>query len=284
MKGRVALFLCVFVLAFGVCGKQVEASGYPSPYWEFVFEDLGKIFIMTPNHRWWGTSVPTSGTRMTQWWNPTIAEWWGRYEPISVERMTLRPGLYYNVYPLVNIFYFDGYYRPHESFFSACGTFLAGIITEMPAPWHNCVKMLGIYKNGVLVAEYRLEHFFGTERSYEDLFRKGILHRSTGGVFWHGADFDPLTNILTIITVEGNEFTFDITAYYLPVAGGEDCCRAVGCLLFVFEYGSGRFIMRIKLGLFGLIGAVGLLHMLADKRKAIRGRVIAYEIRRSCWS
>jgi len=181
------------MLALGSNNERMVASGLANPYWEFVFEDLGKIFFMTPDPNWWGTP-----------------------RDVSEERMQIRSGLYYNVYPLVNIFYFDGYYRPNEAFFSECGTFLAGVKTEAPWGPNECQQLVGIYKNGVLVRNYQVEYFF------EEPDGTRYIPPTTAGIFWdvwEDRTFDPLTNILTIVTRttavigERHTFTFDITTY-----------------------------------------------------------------------
>jgi len=246
MKKKLIVLLCAFMLAFGLTSKLAAASGPANPYWEFVFEDLGKIFFMTPDPGWWGTP-----------------------QDVSRERMQIRSGLYYNVYPLVNIFYFDGYYRPEEAFFSECGTFLAGIKTEMPSENSFCQRMVSFYKNGELVGSYQREHFFDEERSADYLIRERIVQMTTGGIFWDKDEeraFDPLTNILTVVTKERNVFTFDITAYNEPL-NATACCRIVNLSIEESEIEtttSWITVILIKLAVIGFFVAIWLGHMFVD--------------------
>jgi len=215
MKIRVAVLLCLMAMVIALGGSAVKASIYPAPYWEMVFEDTNRIFIMNPHYGW----IDTYTLNRYEMEYDAYFLWTTESTP-SMERLQLRSGMFYNTYPLIRIFYFYNYYRPHEMFFSVCGTYSAGIRGIMP--WHESDSFINFYRNGFNIGGYAQEHFFGYERTYGDLISTGAVNLTTAGTFWDVQAeryFDPQTNILSITTEEGNTFSFGITERAATAAG-----------------------------------------------------------------
>ena len=145
-------------------------------------------------------------------------DWWG-VQPMSEERQQIRSGMYYNTTPLINIFYLDegpfgiGYYRQNEAFFSNCGTYLAGINTTLSYDGGNLVNF---YRNGSLIRSYGWRDFSGDRREWNEVLSdsRNNFSLTPGGFFWdewEARELDAYNNVLTIVTLDGSVFTFDIT-------------------------------------------------------------------------
>ena len=178
----VLLSLCVGVSFLAASAR----GGTPPPWtpWELEFEEYGRIFIMTPPH------------------SNEICE-----EQYCEERMQIRSGLYYNTDPLVSIYYVDEYFFRGTLFFAGGGRYFARV--------HGTISS-GTY--GKLDGE--AVSFFADGRRVRS-YQVGDLVRGLGGVTittaglrwvnWNTLNHNQQAGTLSLVTMDGNAFTFDIT-------------------------------------------------------------------------
>jgi len=180
----------------------------------------------------------------------------GSFEPICIERMQTRPGLYYLIDgERINIYYLDVYSNSRHSFISSCGTFFASLNPFLPYPSAGCQRVLSLFKNGELVRYYTPSDFgidFNAETNELSIY-VGIYH---GLWFYYRYWIDDWS-------IEYSFFTIDITAYSEPIEA-DDCCMTVGCLLSFFEpdngnWHNGLLINTAIFAAFGVIGAGSVL-------------------------
>jgi len=176
------VFFCaiIFCIAFPV----LAVAPIPPYAWEYVFEDTNMIFYMTP---------PTSHSEEYQ------AE---LIERFGEERLQIRSGLYYNTEPLVNVYYVDWFFSHRSVFFSECGTYFAHVHEpSMNGPEGGAVSF---FENGLLTKHYQRG----------DLLYMGVFTDINISAFWENSKlrtYYQKNNALTIVTAQGNAFTFDIT-------------------------------------------------------------------------
>ena len=188
MKRIIAVLLCLCVgVSFLTVGAQGSRFYIP---WELEFEEYGRIFIMTPR-------------------NSHLNEEWE--EEFGRERLRIRSGLYYNTDPLVSIYYVDEVFAQGQTFFSRDGRFFA--LAEIPSLSSHQPDyvmrhvVLSFFEDGRVVSSYTLGDLI---EDVDSLLAASV--GSSGGVSW----IDSITHmqqmsILWLTTVEGQQFTFDIT-------------------------------------------------------------------------
>ena len=169
------LFICTIILYPISFTYAAVAPQYP---WEKTFDDSNIIFYMTP-----------------QWLTPG--------QQVDEDRMKIKSGLYYNETPLINIYYFDGYFHEGTSSFSDDGICFAQIKGTTSGSFDNLTGFAVIfYKNGSLVKSYQVG----------DLLRdksKASFH-SEGVSWFEKREFNRKTNALTVVTLDERVYVFDI--------------------------------------------------------------------------
>jgi len=143
----------------------------PPSAWEYTFEDTNRIFFMTPT------------------------SWYGQIQ--------IRSGLYYNTDPLVSIYYVDRVFHQSDVIFSKCGIYFAHLFNLFNPTTNHDVSSIFFFERGVLTRYYQRGEFLNV-RYLPDY---GIMS-------WERPNrrtIDRQNNELTIVTIQGNSFTFDIT-------------------------------------------------------------------------
>ena len=197
MKKAIIIALCILMFA---CTFRLDAHALTvmlNP-WEVVFEDYNRVFIMTPPFMF--------STEFSTWDIEHGRLEWTMQQGLSVEeRMQIRSGLYYNVYPLINIYYVDTFFTPRPLYFSSDGIYFVQLSTVINrSPYGLDMYVTRFFANGSLINGHQLRDVI--------LFR--LILFSSQAVFWmdhSSVILDQQTNVLTLTTIEGNTITFDIT-------------------------------------------------------------------------
>ena len=218
-----ALVVCATVYAFTF---TAYASRLPPTPWEVVLEDYNRVFIMTPT-----SGQPCFSTHEIVWermfehddwewimewaWEEQI-KWTAQHSLSPAERMGIRSGLYYNTYPLVNIYYVYEYIYPGGVHFSSDGMFfvhvqgiargfMPGFVPDASEDLRGEAVAVRFFANGSLVRSYRVGDLLrNTNRA--GVTPEGIMWMERGSL-----EFNQQTNILSATTVDGRLYTFDIT-------------------------------------------------------------------------
>ena len=183
MKKKIVLVLVVCVLvsvfAFTACAATPRIlHGTPVPTgWEIIFEDYDIIFIMSRSR-----------------WDASRNEY-------------VRFGLYYNTYPLTNIYYVDEYFWPDTLFFSSDGTYFAHVPRGFGGFEWQHGQVVGFFANGILMRSYCICYLSSNTRG-----EICTLPSSCGR--WINRDtiiHDQQANTLSFTIIAGNNITFDMT-------------------------------------------------------------------------
>jgi len=181
--------LVIFAALF-TPGMTANASFSFAFSWEKEFDD-GRIFIMTPNPDAFATIA-------------TLSEAFGH----------LPSGMYYNTDPPVNIFYMEpdshgtAFFDRHETFFSACGNYMAGIGSHIMGP------ILSFFHKGTLIKNYSWRELTGDQREWSEIAASGDILSAPNSTrtIWHFNGLQrPDSNYLAITMLNRQTFTFDMT-------------------------------------------------------------------------
>ena len=177
--------------------KVSAALIVPPFFWEIIFEEYNKVFIMTPTFA--NREDAIQGVERAK--EHRGLEWTEQHGLSPEQRIQIRSGLYYNVYPLVNIYYVYEYFYP-GLFFSSNGMYFVQIFGFIPNTSANAVRF---FANGSFVISYQVN----------DLLRNRFrMSPTSAGYTWmnrSSVEFDRQTNVLSLTTVDDNTITFDIT-------------------------------------------------------------------------
>ena len=239
MKRIFAVLVAVCVGgSFFVVNVRGGVWAMPTP-WELELEEYGRIFIMTPTRgqpifSGHPASYYAGWDRMFGWveyrqlmpMDPITGEpdWdamrgrrfieerveipgmdWGYDE----ERMQIRSGLYYNTYPLVNIYYVYEYFYP-GLFFAGGGSYFAQVNGVAGGSFEYLDgEAVRFFANGRLIASYQVGDLVSV-RCQEG----GGASLTSAGISWIESGtlkHDQQAGTLSLVARDGNAFTFDIT-------------------------------------------------------------------------
>ena len=182
MKKIIATSVLFCVVISLVVPSAFAVPPVPPGAWEYVFEDAGRIFYMTP---------PAHTEQMQE----------SFIERFGEERMQIRSGLYYNTEPLESIYFVERFFPQHSIFFSECGTYFAYVHHASMSGFE--AGAVWFFESGALTRDYTRGDLLRTWGNYSDV-----------STFWEMSElraFDQETNALTVVTAQRRAFTFDIT-------------------------------------------------------------------------
>ena len=177
MKRIIAVLLALCLGVSSITANACSVRFLPPP-WEVEFEEYGRIFI--------------------------VREWEQDWLLHRDWVLRARSGLYYNTDPPVNIYYIDEYFFQDTTFFSGGGRYFLNVAPIIVPSTEN--EVIRFFADGEMVRSYQAR----------DLVSRAdqIYRINWGDYFWRGQDaleHDPQAGTLSLITRDGNDFTFDIT-------------------------------------------------------------------------
>jgi len=221
---KIAALVLVACFAVSVLFTGANASR-PMIFWGTTFEEYDRFFLMLTAAP--GLEYEWFFGEETIW---EISEEWLERTGFQPEwlRQGLRSGLYHNTNPPGSIYYVDRYFWEAQLFFTSDGRYFVNL-NDVAGAFNSPglleelfdMEVLMFYADGVQVASYRMSDMIEDRNLLDDVdfivpwMGDSIERSQRAGTLVH----DQQRGTLSIETIEGRRFTFDITTGEI-ISGG----------------------------------------------------------------